>query len=312
MDNQSTQNLEEHHPLFVSDRKLRRRIRFDRAHLKCEQSAQRETARERDDDRRSAKMEVVDHFAARIAHDLNNVLSTICGYGALAQRQVGPGETSRYIDKVVKATVRAQALTQQLFAISRSGPDPETLVCIQRTVEEVLEWVAIALPEGVQLQTTLWAGKACVLADPTQICRIVMNLCTNAVHAMECGGVLTVVLDEVSVPIAQATTHGSLLSGVYVRLSISDTGTGIAPGVLEHIFDPFFTTKGAARGSGLGLAIVRSIVRALGGAIDVKTDVGVGTTFAVWLHTTGAVMSCAEHSDPLDVERVGIPNEGCY
>jgi signal transduction histidine kinase len=129
---------------------------------------------------------------------------------------------------------------------------------------------------------------------------------------MECGGVLTVVLDEVSVPIAQATTHGSLLSGVYVRLSISDTGTGIAPGVLEHIFDPFFTTKGAARGSGLGLAIVRSIVRALGGAIDVKTDVGVGTTFAVWLHTTGAVMSCAEHSDPLDVERVGIPNEGCY
>jgi signal transduction histidine kinase len=310
MDNRSTTKLEEHHPLFVSDRGLRSRIRFDRAHLKCDLSAEHTSARELDEDRRSAKMEVVDHFAARIAHDLNNVLSTICGYGALAQRQLGPGESSRYIDNVVKASVRAQALTQQLFAVGRGAPNPDIPVCIQRTVEEVLEWVAIALPEGVQLQTTLWAEKAYVLADPTQICRIVINLCTNAVHAMERGGVLAVVLDEVSVPIAQATTHGSLLSGVYVRLSISDTGTGIAPGVLEYIFDPFFTTKGAARGSGLGLAIVRSIVRALGGAIDVKTDVGVGTTFAVWLRTSGAVMSCTNHSGALNVGTAGMSNGG--
>jgi signal transduction histidine kinase len=99
-------------------------------------------------------------------------------------------------------------------------------------------------------------------------------------------------LDEVSVPIAQATTHGSLLSGVYVRLSVSDTGSGISPAVLEQIFDAFFTTKATDRGSGLGLAIVRKTVRALGGAIEDRTEVGVGTTFAVWLRTSGAAVSC--------------------
>jgi signal transduction histidine kinase len=100
---------------------------------------------------------------------------------------------------------------------------------------------------------------------------------------MERGGVLGVSLDKVLVPVAQATTHGSLLPGFYVRLSISDTGVGIAPGVLEQIFSPFLTTKASTRGHGLGLAIVRDIVSALGGAIDVRTDVGMGTTFAVWL-----------------------------
>jgi signal transduction histidine kinase len=102
---------------------------------------------------------------------------------------------------------------------------------------------------------------------------------------MEEGGVLAVGLDEVSVPVAQDTTHGSLHQGVYVRLSVSDTGCGIAPALLAQIFDPFFTTKATGGGSGLGLAIVRRIVNALGGAIDVKTEVGVGTIFAVWLRT---------------------------
>jgi signal transduction histidine kinase len=110
-------------------------------------------------------------------------------------------------------------------------------------------------------------------------------------HAMEHSGVLTVVLDEVSVPVAQTTTHGSLLSGVYVRLSVSDTGVGILPEVFEQIFNPFFTNKAANRGCGLGLAIVRNIVHALEGAIDVRTEVGVETTFAVWLRTSVATMS---------------------
>jgi signal transduction histidine kinase len=311
MDDPRTKNRQEHFTLLVSERELRSGIRSDRVHLECDQSARRATAREPDEERRSAKMEVVDHLAARIAHDLNNVLSSICGYGALAQRQLSPAETSRYLDKVVKASARARALTQQLFAVGRGRPDPETPVCIQRTVEEVLEWIAITLPEGVQLQATLRAGKAHVLADATQLYRIVMNLCTNAAHAMEHGGVLTVLLDDVSVPIARATTHGSLLPGVYVRLLISDTGAGIAPRVLEQIFDPFFTTKAAARGSGLGLAIVRNIVRALGGAIDVRTEVGVGTTFAVWLCSSGATMSCASDTDPLDLGTAGMCNGGC-
>jgi signal transduction histidine kinase len=151
----------------------------------------------------------------------------------------------------------------------------------------------------VQLQRALLAAKAYVLADATQLYQIVMNLCTNAMHAMEHSGVLAVVLDEVSVPVAQTTTHGSLLSGVYVRLSVSDTGVGILPEVLEQIFDPFFTTKADNRGRGLGLAIVRDIVRALDGAIDVRTEVGVGTTFAIWLRTIGAATSCTDISEPV-------------
>ena len=183
---------------------------------------------------------------------------------------------------MLKASARAQALTQQLFALGRSGTKPDVPVCIQRVVEETLEWMAITLPEGVQLQTALQAEKVRVLADDTQLSQIVMNLCTNAVRAMEHQGVLAVVLDEVSVPFAQATTHGSLLSGVYVRLSVSDSGAGIPSGVIDRIFDAFVTTKAA--GTGFGLAIVHG----LGGAIDVRTEVGVGTTFIVWLRASGS------------------------
>lgn len=297
MDNRRTRQLEEQPALVVDQYELRSGLRTDCAQLAGDASEQAET----DQERRVVKVGGGDHFAVQIAHDLNNVLNTICGYGALAQRRLGAGETSRYIDNVLKACARARALTQQLFAQSGRASDPESPVCIQRTVEEVLEWVEITLPEGVQVETSLGAREVYVLADPTQLARIVMNLCMNAVHAMERGGVLRVVLDEITVPITKATTHGSLLSGFYVRLSISDTGAGIPPGVLERIFDPFFTTKSVTRGSGLGLAIVRNIVGALGGAIDVSTAVGIGTTFAVWLRTSSAAMGRPSHSQALDV-----------
>ena len=276
----------EQHALSLTSERKRSGNRSNRMHPECDTPAHRFTACELNEEERSTGMEVVDHCAARIAHDLNNLLSTICGYGALALRQANGGETSRCIDRVLKASARAQALTQQLFALGPVAPTPDVPVYIQGTVEEALEWMAITLPEGVQLQTVLQAEKVRVLADETQLYQIVMNLCTNAVRAMEHRGVLAVVLDEVSVPFAQATTHGSLLSGVYVRLLVRDNGSGIPPGVLDHIFDPFFTTKAASGGSGLGLAIVSNIVRTLGGAIDVRTEVGVGTTFVVWLRAS--------------------------
>jgi len=280
--------VEQHAASLPSERKPRSGIRSNRRHPECDSPVHRSTTCELNEEGRFNGIEVVDQCAARIAHDLNNLLSTICGYGALALRQAGGGEPSRCIDKVLKASARAQALTQQLFALGRVAPNLDVPVYIQGTVEEALEWMAITLPEGVQLQTDLRAEKVRVLADETQIYQLVMNLCTNAARAMEHRGVLAVVLDEVSVPFAQATTHGSLLSGVYVRLLVRDNGPGIPPGVLEHIFDPFFTTKAASGGSGLGLAIVSNIVRALGGAIDVRTEVGVGTTFAVWLRASGS------------------------
>src|SRR6202030_3680777 len=112
-------------------------------------------------------------------------------------------------------------------------------------------------------------------------------LCTNAVHAMKEGGVLTVVLERVAVGEGRSLSHGTLGAGRYVRLSVGDTGSGIPPAVLERMFDPFFTTKRVGGGTGLGLALVHSIVADFGGAIDVATQVGVGTTFTIWLPDAG-------------------------
>jgi CheY-like chemotaxis protein len=113
-----------------------------------------------------------------------------------------------------------------------------------------------------------------------------MNLCTNALHAMKRGGVLSVVLERVAVGERRSVSHGTLSAGRYARLSVSDTGSGIPPAVLEHMFDPFFTTKRVGDGTGLGLALVHGIVADFGGVIDVATQVGVGTTFTIWLPAT--------------------------
>src|SRR5258708_9829302 len=114
-----------------------------------------------------------------------------------------------------------------------------------------------------------------------------MNLCTNGVQAMEQGGVLTVAIERVAVRERRLLSQGTLLPGPYVRLSVSDTGSGIPPAVLERMFDPFFTTKGVGDGTGLGLSLVHGIVADFGGAIDVKTQAGAGTSFTVWLPASG-------------------------
>src|SRR6202040_581422 len=123
--------------------------------------------------------------------------------------------------------------------------------------------------------------------DATQLHQVTMNLCTNAMQAMKQGGVLTVILAREAVGERRVLSHGTLRAGRYVRLSVSDTGSGIPPAVLERMFDPFFTTKRVGEGTGLGLALVHGIVADFGGAIDVTTQVGVGTTFTIWLPAAG-------------------------
>jgi len=125
------------------------------------------------------------------------------------------------------------------------------------------------------------------MGDATQFHQVVMNLCTNAVQAMQRGGDLTVVLERVAVGERRLLSHGTLGAGHYVRLSVSDTGSGIPPAVLERMFDPFFTTKRVGDGTGLGLALVHGIVAEFGGVVDVTTQVGMGTTFTIWLPAAG-------------------------
>jgi signal transduction histidine kinase/ActR/RegA family two-component response regulator len=235
----------------------------------------------------AAKMEAIGRLAGGIAHDFNNILGAILGYGELAQRNLEGRAVRRHVDQVMQAGARGKGLVERILAFSRSGLGERVPVHVQSVVEETLEILAASLLPQVRLERRLDAGDTAVVGDATQLHQVAMNLCTNALQAMEQGGVLTVALEKAAVPERRLLSHGTLLPGPYVRLSVSDTGSGIPPAVLERMFDPFFTTKGVGDGTGLGLSLVHGIVADFGGAIDVVTQAGVGTTFTVWLPASG-------------------------
>jgi PAS domain S-box-containing protein len=249
--------------------------------------------------RQSQKMEAIGTLAGGIAHDFNNILGAILGYGELAQQHSAQGSAlRRYVDNVMHAAGRAKALVDGILGFSRSGLGERAPVNVQFVIEETIELLRASLPAGIRLETRLEAGDAAVIGDATYLHQVAMNLCTNAFHAMEHGGVLGVVLECVELSQRRSPSRGALPPGPYVRLVISDTGTGIPPAVLERMFDPFFTTKSVGEGTGLGLSLVHGIVADLGGAIDIATQPGEGTRFEIWLPVAG------ETAKP-DVEAAG-------
>jgi PAS domain S-box-containing protein len=239
--------------------------------------------------RQSQKMEAMGTLAGGIAHDFNNILGAILGYGELAQQAVAEGSNvRRFIDNVMHAGARAKSLVDRILAFSRSGVSERSLINVQAVIEETLELLAAAsLAPGVRLVKRLDARGAAIVGDATQLHQVAMNLCTNALQSMGNGGLLTVSLDREQVGRDLGLSHCTLPAGTYVRLRVSDTGSGIPPHVLERMFDPFFTTKGTGKGTGLGLSLVHGIVADLGGGIDVSTVAGLGTTFTIWLPCTG-------------------------
>jgi PAS domain S-box-containing protein len=237
--------------------------------------------------RQSQKMEAMGTLAGGIAHDFNNILGAILGYGELAQQQSAPHTPlRRYLDNVMHAAGRAKALVDRILGFSRSGLGERTHVRVQSVIEETLELIAASLPADIRLEKTLIAGDAALIGDSTHLHQVTMNLCTNAVHAMEHGGILSVLLERVDLAEARPVSRGTLSPGTYARLVIGDTGVGIPPEVVDRIFDPFFTTRGVGKGTGLGLSLVHGIVTDLGGAIDVKSAIGEGTLFEIWLPIT--------------------------
>jgi CheY-like chemotaxis protein/two-component sensor histidine kinase len=233
-------------------------------------------------------MEAVGRLAGGIAHDFNNILGAILGFGELAQSKLREGSAvRRQIDQVMHAGMRGKELVNSILAFSRSGISEREPVRVQSVVEETLELLAASLPAGVRLERRLDAADMTVVGDATQFHQVFMNLCTNAVYAMEQAGVLTVVLEHAAVDERRLLSHGALSAGEFVRLQVSDTGGGIPPVVLKRMFDPFFTTKRVRDGTGLGLALVHGIVADFGGVIDVATQLGVGTTFTIWLPAAG-------------------------
>jgi signal transduction histidine kinase/CheY-like chemotaxis protein len=245
--------------------------------------------------RQAQKMEAIGTLAGGIAHDFNTILGSILGYGELARAEVASGSAqARYLDGVTNAGQRAKALVERILAFSRSGMGERVPVHVQSVVAEALELLLPSLPRGITLSRTLEAGDTAVMGDATQIHQVVMNLCTNAMQAMQDGGALEVSLVLRRSDTALVLTTGELPAGDYVCLTVRDHGQGIEPEALDRIFDPFFTTKRVGVGTGLGLSLVHGIVTDFGGGIDVASMPGAGATFTVWLPWSGRVAALAQ------------------
>ncbi|WP_457323451.1 ATP-binding protein [Roseateles sp. P5_E11] len=238
--------------------------------------------------RQAQKMEAIGTLAGGIAHDFNNILAGILGYGEMAQKEAQPGSAlRRHIDASLAAALRAKSLVERILAFSRSGMGQRVPVHVESVVQEALDALQATLPAGVQVHSRLAAGDAGVLGDPTQIHQVVMNLCLNAAQAMKSAGTINVELELVTIEEACAVSTTRLEPGRYLKLSVEDRGAGMSPELLSRIFDPFFTTKEVGVGTGLGLSMVHGIVSDLDGGIDVRSTLGEGSCFTVYLPVRG-------------------------
>jgi len=232
--------------------------------------------------RQAEKMQAVGHLAGGIAHDFNNILGAILGYGELAQMKA-EGEMRRYLDTIMSAGNRAKALVAQILSYSRAEGAERLPVIVGPIAQEVCDLVRGSSPQGIEVRFANEAGETAVLGDPTRLHQLLMNLCTNAVQAMGETGVLELHIGVERVEAARKVRTGEMPGGDYVRVSVRDSGHGIAPEVIDRIFEPFFTTKPAGRGTGLGLALVHSVVMEHKGFLEVTSALGHGTTFDVWM-----------------------------
>ncbi len=235
------------------------------------------------------KMEAVGTLAGGIAHDFNNILSAIMGYTELARVKLADQpEIGRYLGEVLQAGNRARELVKQILTFSRQSSDDRRPLEIGPVVREALKLLRASIPTTIEIRERIPTQCGMVLADATKIHQVLMNLCTNAYHAMrEKGGVLAVELDRVQIDAGDekvAALH--LTAGSYLRLQVSDTGTGIDPVIRERIFDPYFTTKKKGEGTGMGLAVVHGIVKSHYGHISVYSEPGHGTSFRIYLPVT--------------------------
>jgi len=233
---------------------------------------------------RASRLEALGTLAGGVAHDFNNVLGAIVGYGEMARDAARPGSAqARHLDRVLQAALRGKALVERIVAFSRGGARTSTRFALEPVVEEVLALLSASLRPGVVLERVLEAPEACVRGDPTRAFEAIMNLCTNAMQAMPQGGMLSVHLRRLQVEERKVLSHSSVDAGSYVLLAVRDQGVGITPEVAEHLFEPFFTTRSAQSGTGLGLAVVHGVVAEFGGAIDVQGTPGQGACFTLYL-----------------------------
>ena len=235
--------------------------------------------------RQAQKLETIGTLAGGVAHDFNNILTPILVYSEMAAKHLGSEHPTRAdLEHVITGANRAKDLVKQILTFSRQSENETILIELAPIVKEALKLLRASLPSTIAIEDHIQAGCGNVLADPSQIHQVLMNLCTNAYHAMrDHGGILKVSLESCQVSETIPIGIPPLAAGEYVRITVSDTGCGMDTHTLERIFEPFYTTKKVGEGTGLGLSVVHGIVKSHNGTITVQSDVGIGTAFDVYL-----------------------------
>jgi len=232
---------------------------------------------------RVQRMQSIGTLAGGIAHDLNNALTPILVAAHLAKGQLKDHPAARLIDTIEKSALRGKNIIKQILAFARGVEGERRLVQLKYVVKEIEKILHETLPPTIELNAEIGDNPLPIIGDATQLHQVLMNLCVNARDAMPQGGSLKIVLDNELLDAACAQQLEAPAPGAYARLSVADNGTGIAPDIIDKIFEPFFTTKDIGAGTGLGLSSALGIVKSHGGFIDVKSEIGRGTQFAVFL-----------------------------
>lgn len=234
------------------------------------------------------KMEAIGVLAGGIAHDFNNILFPIVGHTEMLLEDI-PAESPLRdgLDQIHSGALRATALVQQILSFSRQEKNELAMMKMQPIIKEAMKLIRSTIPTTISIDQSLQSSCGPVKADPTQIHQIVMNLSTNAYHAMaENGGKLKISLREIELD-NDNLIKPNLAPGLYACLTVADTGTGMTPAIMSKIFDPFFTTKEKGKGTGMGLSVVYGIVTSMNGAIRVNSEPGIGTEFHIYLPVVG-------------------------
>ncbi len=235
---------------------------------------------------RAQRMECLGVLAGGIAHDLNNILSPILMGSELLKSYVSEPEALGVLETIQSSSERGSEIVKQVLSFSRGVKGNAASFNVKPLVQEVLKLVRETFPKNIQLQTSLPENLPGVAFNPTELHQVLMNLCVNARDAMPEGGLLQIKAQSLTQP--ANSRQGPKMAGEYVRITVSDTGTGIPREVLSRIFDPFFTTKEEGKGTGLGLSTVLSIVTRYEGHVEVESEVGEGTRFHVYIHAAAA------------------------
>src|SRR4030095_6670559 len=276
------------HPVLGSDGEL---IEYVGTVMDVTEHRLAEAERSRLEERlqQAEKREAIGRFASGIVHDFSNILGGILAYGEMLFDDAAENTPrKRYAQNVLTAANRGRDLVDQILQYTRSqrGKHKPTDICT--TVAETLELVRSSLPARITLCHAIPDAPLVMMGDPTQLHQVVMNLCSNAIHAMKTGGPLRVGVTPIETDAVLALSQGTLQPGSYVRVSVEDSGCGMDEATLGRSFEPFFTTKEFGHGTGLGLALVYAIVTDFEGAIDVKSVPDEGSTFSIYLPSVEA------------------------